>query len=120
MSLVTVNELTRVEVLDLLGKHGKCHQPQYKTRWWYPSGPGPDDPPDTDYVQIKRDERRAKKICEACPMQKLCLAYALTHGEPFGIWGGASERQRHKMRRQRTEQYVEVIATRITIVHHSR
>jgi WhiB family transcriptional regulator, redox-sensing transcriptional regulator len=115
MSLVTVDELSRVEVLDLLGKHGRCHSDLYPTRWWYPTGPSPENPPDTDYVQIKRDERKAKKICGGCPMQKLCLAYALTHGEPFGIWGGYSERQRNTMRRKRTNIYVEVIATRITI-----
>ena len=31
----------------------------------------------------------------------VCLEYALTHGEKFGIWGGMSERERRRIRRQR-------------------
>jgi WhiB family redox-sensing transcriptional regulator len=30
-----------------------------------------------------------------------CLEYALRHGEKFGIWGGMSERERRRLRRQR-------------------
>jgi WhiB family redox-sensing transcriptional regulator len=30
-----------------------------------------------------------------------CLEYALANGEKFGIWGGMSERERRRIRRQR-------------------
>jgi WhiB family redox-sensing transcriptional regulator len=30
-----------------------------------------------------------------------CLEYALVNGEKFGIWGGMSERERRRIRRQR-------------------
>jgi len=30
-----------------------------------------------------------------------CLEYALLNGEKFGIWGGMSERERRRIRRQR-------------------
>jgi WhiB family redox-sensing transcriptional regulator len=30
-----------------------------------------------------------------------CLEYALRHGEKFGIWGGLSERERPRVRRER-------------------
>jgi WhiB family redox-sensing transcriptional regulator len=30
-----------------------------------------------------------------------CLEYALANGEKFGIWGGLSERERRRLRRQR-------------------
>ena len=30
-----------------------------------------------------------------------CLEYALTNSEKFGIWGGMSERERRRIRRQR-------------------
>jgi WhiB family redox-sensing transcriptional regulator len=30
-----------------------------------------------------------------------CLEYALAHGEKFGIWGGLSERERRRVRRER-------------------
>jgi hypothetical protein len=35
----------------------------------------------------------------ACPVQTECLAYALEHGERFGVWGGLSERARRKLQR---------------------
>lgn len=41
----------------------------------------------------------AKKVCAACPVRDECLAYALTHYEKHGIWGGLSERERQPLRR---------------------
>lgn len=40
----------------------------------------------------------AKQICTACDVRAECLAYALQHDERFGVWGGLSERQRHRLR----------------------
>lgn len=45
--------------------------------------------------------RKAKAICAACPVREECLEFAIRHGERFGIWGGLSERERRKIRRQR-------------------
>ena len=39
-------------------------------------------------------ERRAKTICQSCPVRKPCLEYALTIKEPHGIWGGLNEMER--------------------------
>lgn len=39
-------------------------------------------------------ERRAKAICQSCPVRKPCLDYALTIKEPHGIWGGLNEMER--------------------------
>jgi WhiB family redox-sensing transcriptional regulator len=41
--------------------------------------------------------REAKRVCRACPVQPECLAYALAHGERFGIWGATSERERRRL-----------------------
>jgi WhiB family redox-sensing transcriptional regulator len=30
----------------------------------------------------------AKRICRACPERAPCLAFAVEHGERFGVWGG--------------------------------
>jgi WhiB family redox-sensing transcriptional regulator len=38
-----------------------------------------------------------KRVCLACEVRQECLAYALDHGERFGIWGGKSERERRKI-----------------------
>lgn len=45
--------------------------------------------------------RTAKAICRACDVREDCLEFAITTGEKFGIWGGMSERERRKVRRDR-------------------
>lgn len=45
--------------------------------------------------------RKAKSICSACTVKEDCLEFAITKGERFGIWGGMSERERRRIRRQR-------------------
>lgn len=39
----------------------------------------------------------AKKICSRCEVRPECLEHALGHHEPYGIWGGLSERERRKL-----------------------
>ena len=46
--------------------------------------------------------REAKALCTGCPVQVQCLAYALANDERFGVWGGASERDRRRMKRTTT------------------
>jgi WhiB family redox-sensing transcriptional regulator len=45
--------------------------------------------------------REAKEVCRGCVVREDCLEYALANGEKFGIWGGMSERERRRIRRQR-------------------
>lgn len=45
--------------------------------------------------------RKAKAICAACEVKGDCLEFAIVQGEKFGIWGGMSERERRKVRRDR-------------------
>ncbi|MFQ5967107.1 MAG: WhiB family transcriptional regulator [Acidimicrobiia bacterium] len=45
--------------------------------------------------------RQAKAICAECEVRVECLEFALQHSEKFGIWGGLSERERRKIRKQR-------------------
>lgn len=50
----------------------------------------------------------AKKVCLACDVRDACLQYALDNDERFGIWGGLSERERRKIKRdQRTPEELE-------------
>lgn len=51
--------------------------------------------------------RVAKQICAACQVRVECLEYAVTRGEKFGIWGGLSERERRKIRKQRALESLE-------------
>lgn len=43
------------------------------------------------------DSRTAKAVCEGCPVRCECAAYGVN--ERFGIWGGASDRERRRLRR---------------------
>jgi WhiB family redox-sensing transcriptional regulator len=47
------------------------------------------------------DTTEPKRICAGCAVREPCLDYALANGERFGIWGGLSERERRRLRRQR-------------------
>ena len=43
----------------------------------------------------------AKQVCVGCPMRTPCLEYALRNRIDHGVWGGASERERRRIARQR-------------------
>lgn len=45
--------------------------------------------------------RSAKAICRECQVRAECLEFAIVTGEKFGIWGGMSERERRRVRRDR-------------------
>jgi WhiB family transcriptional regulator, redox-sensing transcriptional regulator len=57
--------------------------------------------PDIFYPVSEEDAEEAKAICEACSVREACLEYALAHRERDGVWGGATERERRRMLRQR-------------------
>lgn len=48
-----------------------------------------------------RASTAVKAICESCPVRVECLDFALDTGIKFGVWGGTSERDRRRIRRQR-------------------
>lgn len=48
------------------------------------------------------DVAPAKAICAACPVAAQCGEYALGRNEDHGVWGGMSERERRRVRRQRS------------------
>jgi len=43
----------------------------------------------------------ARMICRQCEVRAACLEYALMSHIPHGVWGGASERERQRIQRQR-------------------
>ena len=55
------------------------------------------------YLDRGDDSEPAKRVCRDCVVQAQCLAHALTEGEKFGVWGGATERERRRLLRQRAE-----------------
>lgn len=59
--------------------------------WWFPGvGEG------------VRNVARAKRICwTQCEVREECLDYAVSTNQKWGIWGGMSERQRRRVRKER-------------------
>lgn len=43
----------------------------------------------------------AKAVCAGCAVRKPCLDYALESRQDAGVWGGLSEEERARLRRQR-------------------
>ena len=56
--------------------------------------------PDLFFPERGASTREAKEVCRGCIVREDCLEYALLNGEKFGIWGGMSERERRRIRRQ--------------------
>ncbi|MGI9602264.1 MAG: WhiB family transcriptional regulator [Acidimicrobiales bacterium] len=47
------------------------------------------------------DTATAQEVCAGCRVQDTCLEHALGSREHQGVWGGATERDRRRMIRQR-------------------
>jgi len=43
---------------------------------------------------------RAKEVCDQCTVKVDCLEFALETNQDSGIWGGTSEEERRKLRRE--------------------
>ena len=68
---------------------------------WMPRGRCREIPPGTFFPSDGVGVEVARRICAECPVKALCLEYALLHRIDHGVWGGASERERRRILRQR-------------------
>lgn len=57
--------------------------------------------PEAFFPEKGGSTREAKRVCAACLVRQECLDYAMDNDERFGIWGGLSERERRRLRRER-------------------
>jgi WhiB family redox-sensing transcriptional regulator len=57
--------------------------------------------PDIFYPVSDEDAWEAKAVCDTCPVRQPCLEHALAVREREGVWGGATERERRRILRQR-------------------
>jgi WhiB family transcriptional regulator, redox-sensing transcriptional regulator len=57
--------------------------------------------PEVFYPVSDEEGDEAKAICATCNVRLMCLEYALAAREKDGIWGGATERERRRILRQR-------------------
>lgn len=55
--------------------------------------------PNVFYPFTDADVAAAKAVCAQCPVRQACLDHALAHREDDGVWGGATERERRRMKR---------------------
>jgi WhiB family transcriptional regulator, redox-sensing transcriptional regulator len=60
-----------------------------------------DLPPETFFPSDGVGVEIARRICADCPVKPACLEYALHNRIEHGVWGGASERERRRIARQR-------------------
>ena len=42
---------------------------------------------------------QAKRVCNRCAVQDICLKWALDTGQDAGVWGGLSEEERRSLKR---------------------
>lgn len=57
--------------------------------------------PEAFFPNKSGSTREAKAVCGRCEARPDCLEYALDNQERWGIWGGASERERRKIEKSR-------------------
>ena len=57
--------------------------------------------PEIFFPERGGSSRAARTVCAQCNVRAQCLEYALNNKEQFGIWGGTSERERRRIRKER-------------------
>jgi WhiB family redox-sensing transcriptional regulator len=60
-------------------------------------GQGPEDfvrGPNSNYGSVR-------ELCDACPVRRECLDFALSDESITGLWGGTSDTERREIRRRR-------------------
>lgn len=60
-----------------------------------------DADPEIFFPERGGSSKAARAVCSQCDVRAECLEYALNNKEQFGIWGGTSERERRRLRKER-------------------
>lgn len=68
---------------------------------WMMRGNCQEHPPSVFFPSDGVGVEVARQICATCPVKSPCLEYALRNRIDHGVWGGASERERRRILRQR-------------------
>ncbi|WP_210115468.1 WhiB family transcriptional regulator [Mycobacterium sp. DL99] len=67
---------------------------------WADEAPCKESDPEAWFPEKGGSAREAKAICGTCPVKAPCLQWALDRDERFGIYGGATERDRRRMKKE--------------------
>ena len=57
--------------------------------------------PEIFFPALDDDVDDAKVVCTSCSVRETCLEFALQVREKEGVWGGATEKERRRILRQR-------------------
>ena len=68
---------------------------------WMERGNCRHEPPELFFPSDGVGVEVARRICSICPVKEPCLEYAIRNRIDHGVWGGASERERRRIARQR-------------------
>lgn len=68
---------------------------------WHQQGACRGLDPEIFYPATDEEAEQAKGVCSLCGVQEACLEHALGRREKDGIWGGATEKERRRIIRQR-------------------
>ena len=55
--------------------------------------------PEAFFPEKGGSTRDAKAVCANCEVREKCLQWAIENDERFGIWGGMSERERRRYKK---------------------
>ncbi|NEB70256.1 WhiB family transcriptional regulator [Streptomyces fulvissimus] len=56
--------------------------------------------PEAHFPEAGNSSRNAKKTCGACEVRPECLAYALSSGQRYGVWGGLGQQELRRAARR--------------------
>lgn len=59
--------------------------------------------PDLFFPEKGGATTEAKQVCETCEVKTECLDYGLQYSMGHGVWGGASDRERRRIKRRMNE-----------------
>jgi WhiB family transcriptional regulator, redox-sensing transcriptional regulator len=69
---------------------------------WHAQGSCRSAPASISWFPEQTSLSEAKRVCASCPVREECLEWALAQDSYLvGIWGGTSQRERHRLRAER-------------------
>jgi WhiB family transcriptional regulator, redox-sensing transcriptional regulator len=66
--------------------------------------------PEIFFPERGGSSKAARQVCGNCLVKEQCLEYALNNKEQFGIWGGTSERERRRLRKERVRRQLRAVS----------
>jgi WhiB family redox-sensing transcriptional regulator len=101
-----------------LSQPASCADPQFDPEWWHPVEVG-----GSTAWSYTFDAKRARSVCQSCPVKQECLDYALQYFELAGIWGGLDRKERHAIqvaKNMNPTSWVNSYASGVYSVPHNR